>query len=87
MRTTIRLDDDLLGQLKQRAQAEKLSLTRCINRLLRRALEAPERKRARPTFRQETFRMGAPSIDLNKALSVATELDDEEVLRKLALRK
>ena len=87
MRTTVQLDDDLLSQLKERAAAEKLSLTRCINRLLRRALEAPASGQPRRAFRQETFRMGAPAFDLQTALALAMNLEDEEVLRKLALRK
>jgi len=83
----VRLDDDLLSQLKQRAAAEKLSLTRCINRLLRRALETPASGQPRCAFRQETFNMGAPAFDLHKALALAMDLEDEELLRKLALRK
>lgn len=31
--------------------------------------------------------MGAPAFELRKALSLATDFEDEEVLRKLALRK
>jgi hypothetical protein len=31
--------------------------------------------------------MGQPLFDLNKALAVSGELEDEEILRKLALRK
>lgn len=87
MRTTVQLDDDLLSQLRERAAAEKLSLTRCINQLLRRALDSPSSEQPRRTFRQETFRMGAPAFELRKALSLATDFEDEEVLRKLALRK
>jgi hypothetical protein len=31
--------------------------------------------------------MGAPRVELLKALAIAAELEDEEVLRKMALRK
>jgi hypothetical protein len=31
--------------------------------------------------------MGAPRFDLDKALALAAELEDEEVIRKVALRK
>jgi hypothetical protein len=87
MRTTVRIDDDLMRELKERSRDEKLSLTRLINRLLRRALEAPSRTRPRREFRQKTFRMGAPSFDLTKALALASDWEDEEMLRKLTLRK
>lgn len=87
MRTTVRIDDDLMREIKELAAREKQSLARLINRLLRRALEAPHVPRARREYRQKTFRMGASTFDLNKALAVASDLEDEEILRKLALRK
>jgi hypothetical protein len=31
--------------------------------------------------------MGVPRVDLDKALALAAELEDEEILRKMALRK
>lgn len=31
--------------------------------------------------------MGAPRVDLDKALAVAAALEDEEIVRKLAQRK
>jgi len=87
MRTTVRIDDDLMNDLKQRAQAEHLSLTRLINRLLRIGIQtSSETKRRRP-FRQKTFHMGQPQSDLNKILAWADNREDEEILRKLALRK
>jgi hypothetical protein len=40
-------------------------------------------------FRQKTFRMGpaAPSVNLAKALQLAAELEDAEIIRKLKLGK
>ena len=34
-----------------------------------------------------TFRMGRPRVPLDKALQLAGELEDEELIRKLALGK
>jgi len=31
--------------------------------------------------------MGAPSVSIDKALCLAAELEDEEIIRKLGLRK
>jgi hypothetical protein len=87
MRTTLRIDDDLMRELKRRAQAEDLSLTQLINRLLRVAVETPGGRRSRRPYRQRTVSMGTPAVDLNKALALAGDLEDEETLRKLALRK
>ena len=38
-------------------------------------------------FRTPTFRMGEPIVPLDKALRLAAELEDEELIRKLASRK
>ena len=66
MRTTVHLDDDLLERLRERAQTERTSLTRCINYLLRKALESSLSERPKRRFRQETFRMGVPAFDLEQ---------------------
>ena len=88
MRTTVRIDDDLLLELKEHSRQESLSLTTLVNRLLRRGLQASKQDR-QPTrrFRERAVSMGRPTIDLDKALAVASGLEDEEVLRKLSLRK
>ena len=88
MRTTVRLDDELIEQLKAKARTENISLTRLLNRALRDGLRA--RKPAKPEkrrFKQTTQAMGAPKMDLNKALALAAALEDEEILRELSLGK
>jgi transcription termination factor Rho len=88
MRTTTRIDDDVFEELKGLAQEEDAPLTRVLNRTLRAGLDvsrAPTRRRRR--HREKTFPMGRPLIDLRKALAQAAELEDEETLRKLTLRK
>ena len=39
------------------------------------------------TFRTRTADMGPPALPIDKALRLAAELEDEEIVRKLALRK
>ena len=39
-RTTVRIDDDLMRQLKERAARDSISLTRCLNQLIREGLRA-----------------------------------------------
>lgn len=88
MRTTVRLDDKLLEQLKAQARKENLSLTRLLNRALRDGLRAAGKGRsAKPRFRQKTHAMGPARVNLDKALALAAALEDEEILRELSLGK
>ena len=88
MRSTVRIDDDLMTELKTRAHAESVSLTRMLNRTLRAGLarREPNGQRTR-RFKQKTVSMGRPTVDLDKALALAAQPEDEEIARKLALRK
>jgi hypothetical protein len=86
VRTTLRIDDDLLAELKRRARAQRLSLTELTNRVLRLALRggAPGPRRR---YREKTASMGRPAMNLDKALAHAAALEDRAVADKLALRK
>jgi hypothetical protein len=88
MRTTVRIDDALLRELKQRAQQDGVSLTKLINGVLRRGMYAPEEggKLSRP-YREKTFAMGKPLVNLDKALALAASLEDEGIRDKLERRK
>ena len=83
VRTTLRLDDDLLIELKKRASREGLTLSELVNLALRQGLGAPSRTRRRP-FRQKTRDLGRPSFDVTKANAIAAGLEDEAIRRKLA---
>jgi hypothetical protein len=89
MRTTLRIDDDLLRTLKQWAVKENLSLCEMVNRTLRHGLDSAtrSRKKVRRKFRQRVSNMGVPKFNVNKALAFAGELEDQETLRKMALGK
>ena len=88
MRTTLSIADDLLRDLRALAQARNLTLTDAANAVLRAGLATlDDRDRHRSRFREQTAEMGMPTIDLTRALSLAAELEDEEVVRKLQLRK
>ena len=87
LRTTVRLDDELLERLEERARAEKISLTRMLNRVVEAGLESgARRRRARRAYREQTHAMGAPRVALDKALALAAALEDEEIARELATR-
>lgn len=88
MRTTVRLDDELIERLRAQARREKVSVTRLLNRALKAGLRAQGARPARRRpYRERTYSMGTPRFDLNKALGVAAALEDAEVLRELVLRK
>jgi len=89
MRTTLTLDDDVAAALEKKADRAGRSFKEVVNETLRAGLEAglvspsPRRYRLRPAHMGEA----AAGIDLDKALRLAAGLEDEEVARKLELRK
>ena len=88
MRTTVRIDDELLLKLKELAREQNMSLTRLIDRTLRAGMQDPrEPRRPRRRYREQTHPMGAPSVKLDKALALAAALEDQEIVRKMKLRK
>jgi hypothetical protein len=88
MRTTVRIDDELLQRLRERARRENVSLARLLNQTLRAGLQASSRPaRPRRRYREQTHAMGAPRVRLDKALALAAALEDEEITGKMLLRK
>jgi len=87
MRTTLRIDDDLLNRLKSRAESEGISMTRLVNRVIRAGLASSDRVADEPAYAEETFDMGEPAIDLTRARTLAAMLEDEEIIGKLHLNK
>jgi hypothetical protein len=88
VRTTIRIDDELMQRLKEQAAREHISVSRLLNRTVRAGLDASRKpvQRRRP-YREKTHAMGAPLVGLDKALAIAGTLEDEEIVRKMMLRK
>jgi len=88
MKTTLTIDDQILADLKERAHRQNVPLKQMVNQVLRRGLEADSNPLPRKPFRGKTFSMGQPLVpSLDKSLAIAAALDDEEIVRKLALRK
>ena len=88
MRSTVRIDDDLMMELRERARRENVSQTRMLNRLLREGIKASRENQANKSpYREATIAMGTPRVDLDKALALAADFDDEELLRKMVPRK
>lgn len=87
MRTTVTLDPDLAHKLRAVAHERGISFKDALNGALRRGLaDSPERG-SRP-YRLPVRPLGLrPGVDLEHALRVAADLEDEETVRKLELRK
>lgn len=87
VRTTIDLDPDVDARLRTLARERGLPLKTVINDALRAGTRATQGSGAAP-YRLPTRRLGIrPGIDVDKALALAGELEDEELSRKLELRK
>lgn len=86
MRTTVTLDPDIAARLNRLAVERGTSFKATMNATLRAGLEAGTSV-AKP-YREATLNLGVqPGVDLTKALRLAAELEDEETVRKLELRK
>jgi hypothetical protein len=87
MRTTVTLDPDVAAKLKEEARRQKTSFKEVLNSSVRRGL------RSGPTEATEPYRLrprplrAKPGVNLDRALSMAGEIEDAEILRKLSLRK
>jgi hypothetical protein len=85
MRTTVVLDPDVAAKVKAVARQRGISFKQALNQALRAGLAA---RPGRRPFKQETQPMGLrPGVDLDKALRLAGALEDEEIVRRLEMRK
>jgi Ribbon-helix-helix protein, copG family len=86
VRTTVTLDEDVAAKLKQAARERGVSFKVALNDAVRDGLRGGTKPARR--FLVQARPMGVrPGVNLDKALRLAGELEDEEILRKMALRK
>jgi hypothetical protein len=83
MRTTLTLDDDLAGLLKQRARELGVPFKEVVNRTLRAGLgdAASARRRSAPKVIPHSFGF-RPGVDLDKLGQLADELEAEAYAAK-----
>lgn len=87
MRTTIDLDPDVDARMRALARRRGVPLRAVINEALR-AASHPSAPTAAAPYTLPTSRLGIrPSVDVDKALRLAGDLEDDEIGRKLELRK
>lgn len=86
MRTTVTLEPDVQALLQAAMRERGVSFKEALNTAVREGLARPRRKTR--LFKQKTFSMGwDPSFRWDKALEAAAAIEDEEIVRKLSLRK
>ena len=84
MRTTLTIADDVLREMKARAHETGVSLTRVANDVLRAGLDRRAgASRPRRRYGEAVADLGEPRENLDRALALAAQLEDEETLRKL----
>jgi len=87
MRTTVTLDPDVERLIRDAMQERDISFKEALNEAARIGLAGKGPKPAK-RFVQKSFRMGeGQEFRWDKALAVADAIEDEELSRKLALRK
>jgi len=87
MRITVTLDPDVHAMLREQTRERGLSFKQALNQALRSALCGSDGEASRP-YTLKTYRMGfRPEVPLDKAVSLAALAEDEEIARKLSLRK
>ncbi len=85
MRTTVTLDPDVAAALERAARERRVSFKQVLNDAVRAGLRGPTEPRP---YRLATRPMGLRAgVDLGKALALAADLEDQEAMRKLELRK
>ena len=79
MRTTVTLDADVEQIIRRRMRERGLTFKQALNEAIRGAAI----KAGRTTFRTEVASMGESRVNLDRALQVAADLEDDDLVRKL----
>ena len=79
MRTTVTLDDDTLALIHRRMRERGVSFKTALND----AVRAGARGRpARAPVATRPADLGVPTVNLDRALQIAADLEDEELIRR-----
>ena len=84
MRTTVSLEPDTNAIVRRLMRERGLTFKQALNEAIRAGKSS--RKTAEP-FRTRTLDLGQPAVPLDKALRLAAALEDDDLIRKLAVRK
>lgn len=84
MRTTVTLDPDTEALIRRHMRERGIGFKEALNDAIRLGLG---RGRTASRFATEPADMGMPTVPLERALQLAGELEDEELVRKMRLGK
>lgn len=84
MRTTITLDPDTEAIVRRRMRERGVSFKEAVNDSIR---DGNVGAAPREGFRTEPADLGVPAVNLDRALRLAGELEDEELVRKMRAGK
>lgn len=88
MRTTLTIEDSILHRLKEEAHQKGLPLKQVINTRLELGLRYDNDIRHPRKYKAKTFSLGPIRLsNPEKLLQASTELEDEEIIRKMELGK
>lgn len=79
MRTTVTLDPDTDQIVRELMREQGISFKKALNDAIRRGAGQDRRR----PFETETASMGEPTVNLDRALQLVGELEDEELIRKM----
>jgi hypothetical protein len=87
MRTTVTLDPDSHAHVKVLMQERGITFKEALNAAIRAGAAARDGGSG-SHFATQTFPLGGnPRVDLDRALRLAGQLEDEEITRELAARR
>jgi hypothetical protein len=75
----VTLDDDTLAVIRRRMAEQGTSFKQALNDAIR---EGAAGRPAPAEFVTRTANLGVPSVSLDRALQLAAELEDEELVRR-----
>lgn len=73
------LDDDTLQLIRRRMQEQQVSFKKALNDAIR---DGAAGRPAVRTFKTRTANLGTPAVNLDRALQLAADLEDEELIRR-----
>jgi hypothetical protein len=79
MRTTVTLDDDVVQLIRRRMDQQHVSFKKALNDAVR---DGAAGRPAPRKFVTRTADLGVPTVNLDRALQIAGELEDEELIRR-----
>jgi hypothetical protein len=83
MRTTVTLDPDTAALVERRMREHGFTFKQALND----AIRAGARAEASTPFRTATAPLGTPAVNLDRALQLAADLEDDELIRRTRVGK